>query len=122
MFWASIVMAALIALTGHESLIDAIWGAVVAAGPLLVLVAFSGERWMGWGDVWMAVPIGLILGLEKSILWLYFGFLGGAIVGLLLMALRVKKRQDPVPFVPFLFVSFLVVYIWGERIIGWYLR
>jgi len=47
--------------------------------------------------------------------------LGGAVVALVLVALRRKKFGQTIPFAPFLVLGFLVALFWGEQILNWYL-
>jgi len=87
---------------------------------LLNLVYSKG---MGMGDVKLSFSLGLYLG------WLGWGevFLGGflsfvlgAVVGLGLMALRLRSSKDAVPFGPFLAAGTIIAVLWGEPIIRWY--
>jgi leader peptidase (prepilin peptidase)/N-methyltransferase len=45
--------------------------------------------------------------------------LGGA-VSILLMALKIKKRKEKIPFGPFIAIASLITILFGERIWEWY--
>ena len=63
---------------------------------------------MGFGDVRLAFILGLFLGwldpypYGHVFLGLFLGFALGSVVGLALMALRLRTRKDHIPFGPFL--------------------
>lgn len=96
--------------------------AVVAGGGFYLLAAVSKGRWMGGGDIKLAFAMGLILGLRKLGVALFVGFDSAALVGLALLATRVKKRSEYIPFGPFLVVGTIVAMLYGQAIIDWYLK
>lgn len=105
------------------SLRHALLGAVVAGAGLLVINLIS-PRGMGMGDVKLAVVLGLFLGwldLAHVVLGLFLGFLLGALGGVLLIALRLRKRSDHVPFAPFLAGGAVVATLAGNAFLDWYL-
>jgi leader peptidase (prepilin peptidase)/N-methyltransferase len=80
-------------------------------------------RAMGYGDVKLAFVLGLYLGylgLGELILGLFLGFLYGAVVGVLLIVLKLRTRKDHVPFGPFLAAGTMTAILVGEAIIDWY--
>ncbi len=76
---------------------------------------------MGFGDVKLAILMGLILGWPNILLGLFLGFLFGAIIGIGLIIFRRKKMKSEIPFGPFLAGGTLVALLWGEEIINYYL-
>lgn len=81
---------------------------------------FSKGLAMGFGDVKLAIFLGLALGYPKSIVAVFLGFIFGAIIGLLLVAMKKKGLKSEIPFGPFLIVGAIVSMFWGEIIINWY--
>ena len=76
---------------------------------------------MGWGDVKLAAMIGMIVGFPLVIIALFIAIvLGGLIAGILLVS-RIKKRQEAIPFGPFLAVATIITLLWGEVFLMWYL-
>lgn len=122
LFLTSFISGVLAAISSNQAFSSTIYGVLVAAGPLALLVFFSREKWMGWGDVFIAIPIGVILGFPLGLTWLYLSFILGGAIGLVLLSLKIKGRKDPVPFIPILFISFLIVYLWGNQIVDWYMH
>lgn len=94
---------------------------MVAAGAFFFLLWFTTKgRGMGFGDVKLAFPLGLLLGWPQVLVWIFFSFLIGALVGIgLLISKRVKLKQA-VPFGPFLIAGTLVSLIWGDQLFSWY--
>jgi len=85
-----------------------------------LLVAVSKEKWMGMGDAQLAILLGLLLGWPKILLGLMLAFALGAIIGLILIALKKKKMQSQIPFAPFLIVGTLIALVFYTPIMDWY--
>lgn len=109
----------------YVSFINSALGIVVGGGIILVIglagsVIFKKEA-MGGGDVKLAAMIGAFLGWRYIIISLFFGFFLGALTGIFLIMTKVKKREDVIPFGPFIVLGSLITLLWGEKIISWYL-
>jgi len=87
-------------------------GGVMAAGFFLALVLITKGKGMGLGDVKLAGLMGLLLGWKQLVFSLYFAFLTGALIGVILILLKKKKLKDPVPFGPFLIAGTLLAMLW----------
>lgn len=85
-----------------------------------LMVSASKEKWMGMGDAYLVILLGLVLGWPNILLSLMLAFSTGAIFGLLLIALKKKKLSSQIPFAPFLILGTLIAIFWSESIIGWY--
>lgn len=89
---------------------------------LIVLVYPAG---MGGGDVKLAPLVGAVLGFigwGAVAVGAFAGFLIGAVVGLLLIAVKKAGRKTGLPFGPSMLVGAWVGIIWGEAMWGGYLR
>jgi leader peptidase (prepilin peptidase)/N-methyltransferase len=96
-------------------------GAFVA---FMLLHLFS-PRAMGFGDVKLSFVLGLALGwlgVGETALGLFLGFIYGAVIGLLLLASKVRSRKDHIPFGPFMAAGALTAVLVGEVILDWYSR
>jgi leader peptidase (prepilin peptidase) / N-methyltransferase len=102
-----------------DTLRGALVGAGVLGGGLLVLHLIS-PRMLGFGDVRLATVAGLVVGwlawtpehpvlgpMENAIDAALFGGFIGALVGIVLLAMR--RRNDPFPFGPSLAVGAALV-------------
>ncbi|MEA3273187.1 MAG: prepilin peptidase [Patescibacteria group bacterium] len=97
-------------------------GALIASGFFFCLVYFSKEKWMGWGDVKLAVFMGLVLGFPTILIGLFIAYLTGAVVGVSLLAFKKKKMKSEIPFGPFLCLGTYIALLFGRQIIVWYLK
>jgi prepilin signal peptidase PulO-like enzyme (type II secretory pathway) len=88
----------------------------------LAIILISHETWMGFGDFKLSILMGLILGWPKILVALFFAFLSGAIVGLILILLKRKTMKSQIPFAPFLVSGTFFAMFFGEKIIDWYLN
>ena len=97
------------------------YGLAVGLGFFGFLVLASREKWMGWGDVLLGGVVGLLLGYPNILVGLFLAFMFGSIFSLVLMALKIKKMKDAIPFGPFLVLGGMIALFAGKWIIGWYL-
>lgn len=82
------------------------------AGPLLGISLVSGGRWMGWGDGFLELSLGWLLGITMGLTALLIAFWAGAAVGIALL-LTSKNRytmKSEVPFAPFLIAGCAIAY------------
>ena len=96
-------------------------GAIGFVGLLAVNLVYP--RGMGMGDVKLALVLGLFLGwlgLDHVALGMFLGFFLGAVIGILLIALRIRTRKQHVPFAPFLAAGTVIAVLFGEPILRWY--
>jgi leader peptidase (prepilin peptidase)/N-methyltransferase len=77
---------------------------------------------MGFGDFKLSILMGLTLGWPKILVALFFAFLSGAIVGLILILLERKTMKSQIPFAPFLVSGTFFAMFFGEKIVDWYLN
>ncbi|OWR27557.1 prepilin peptidase [Saccharibacillus sp. O23] len=90
-------------------------------GGLILLVGILSKGGMGMGDVKLFALCGLALGIGPAVLAFMLACALGTIFGLLLIALKVVQRKQPIPFGPWLALGTLIAYLYGTQIIGGYL-
>ncbi len=100
-------------------IVQAAIGGGIGLGLLLAIVLIS-RGGMGWGDVKMAILIGIVTGYLILVALLMSVILGGLVAGSLLL-LKIKKRKESIPFGPFLSLATIVTLLWGSNILNWYL-
>jgi len=87
-------------------------GGLVGLGVFVFIRAFSQvlfrREGMGLGDVKLAGAIGAMLGPGLALLSFGVAVAAGAVLGLALLALRVRRRMEYLPFGPFLAAASLV--------------
>ncbi len=93
---------------------------LIASGFFLFIYLVSKGQWMGFGDVKLAILLGLVLGFPNILVGLFLAFFLGAIIGLILISFNKKGLKSEVPFAPFLIAGTFLAMIFGSQIIDWY--
>jgi leader peptidase (prepilin peptidase)/N-methyltransferase len=96
-------------------------GGIAAAAGFLLLIAVISNGGMGGGDVKLAGMVGLYLGWPLASLALFLSLVTGGLAGVYLLVSGRKKRQDPLPFAPFIAIGGLLALFFGEKMLHWYL-
>lgn len=99
----------------------ALIGSGVVGGFFLILVLLSRETWMGWGDAKLGFLLGLAIGWPLCLPLLFIAFVGGSVVTLLLLGLKLKGLKDTVPFGTMLTAAAIITLFAGPRVVEWYL-
>src|SRR3989339_1192923 len=98
-----------------------VMGAGVLGGFFLAQYAISKGRWIGAGDIRMGFLMGFMLGFSHAIAALFLAYLGGALFGVALIALKRADGKTPIPFGSFLAVATETVLLFGNQLVDWYL-
>lgn len=104
-----------------EAFVHSLHGALLGAGAIALMGAvgeylFRKEA-MGQGDVKLMALLGAVLGWERILLTFFLAPVLGSLVGL---PLRVLRKQELIPYGPFLSVAAVVAWWWGGALIGRY--
>ena len=95
---------------------------MVAGGGIFLLITligglFYGKEAMGFGDVKLMGALGLFFGLSNIIIITLVSFLIGAILSIVLLATKIKKSNEYIPFGPFIVIAtFISIYVPFEQI------
>lgn len=92
------------------------WGNLLGVIIIGGIWAVSKGRAMGFGDVEIALVMGLALGWPKIIFALWVAFVAGAIVGLMMMARKQAKAKSVIAFGPFLIFGYWLAYLFGNYV------
>ena len=124
---------------GEPSLFASPWaaliGACAGAGAITIIgwlaeVIMKREA-MGFGDTTLMAMVGAALGPERSLLTIIMGALVGSVVFVLIVGPIVRWRNrgstaafafPDVPFGVFLAPAAMLVLLWGDSLIAWYLQ
>src|SRR3989339_71779 len=98
------------------------YAVLIGVGFFFFIWLVSQGKWMGFGDVKLAILLGLILGFPNILVGLFLSFFFGAIIGIMLMILEKKNSKSEIPFGPFLIFGTFLAMFWGEKIVTWYLN
>lgn len=96
---------------------------IAGAGGFMViaLIIFLSRGGMGWGDAWILLLMGMVLGPVMTVLAFFVTSIIGGITGILLLLLKKKGGKEAVPFGPFLISGFFVALLGGQELIRIYL-
>lgn len=114
--WAAISPTSL-----HDAVLGAAVGYLFLWGVYWAFKLLTGKEGMGYGDFKLFAALGALLGWQQLPLVLLLSSLVGAVVGLLLLSSGLVKRDQGIPFGPYLAGAGIIALLWGEQIIDWYL-
>jgi leader peptidase (prepilin peptidase)/N-methyltransferase len=107
------------------SLSDAVIGAAVGYMSLFsvfwLFKLLTGKEGMGYGDFKLFALFGAWLGWQLLPILILMASVVGAIIGISLMLFKNHKREQAIPFGPYLAIAGWVTLLWGEGIWSWYL-
>jgi leader peptidase (prepilin peptidase) / N-methyltransferase len=98
--------------------------AMVAAGsaiPFFAIWYFSQGKWMGFGDVKLALLLGVIFGWPQVVVAIMAGVLLGGIASVFLLIFGGKHLKSQIPFGTFLSLGAALTLFYGQGILHWYL-
>ncbi|HSX32245.1 MAG TPA: prepilin peptidase [Candidatus Saccharimonadales bacterium] len=101
----------------------AVLAAAILTGTFLLLFEISKGKWIGFGDVKLAIALGLLAGTPlKALLLLLVASGIGTIVALPMVLKGKAGRKTKLPFGPLLIAGTIVTVLWGQTIADWYLN
>jgi leader peptidase (prepilin peptidase)/N-methyltransferase len=104
--------------------LNSLLGILIGGGILWLLAWVSpylfGKEGMVGGDIKLLAMIGAFLGWKPALMTIMVGSFLGSLVGVTLIAVQVIKREDYIPFGPFLVCGALVALFFGQFILDWY--
>ncbi|QBG36795.1 prepilin peptidase [Litorilituus sediminis] len=104
---------------------DAVIGA--AAGYMSLFSVFwlfkllTGKEGMGFGDFKLLAVFGAWAGWQLLPLLILMASVVGAIIGIALMVFNNHKKEQAIPFGPYIAIAGWITILWGESIWSWYL-
>lgn len=97
---------------------DLILGGAIGFAIIGAIVFFT--KGMGTGDIEIAAICGLFLGIKGILLGLFLAIIFGGGVGIIVLALKLKKAKERMPFGPFIAIGNLISMLWGVEILKFY--
>ena len=130
LMWAGLVAAVALGPVAGAALPVSVRDAVIgaAAGYLslwLVFHAFklvTGKEGMGYGDFKLFAALGAWLGWKLLPLVIILSAATGAVLGILMIALRGRDHSAPMPFGPYLAAAGWIAMMYGDALVNGYLR
>ena len=96
--------------------LNSLYGALMSGFIIFLFNYFSKGKAMGFGDVELALVLGFWLKLKFSLIFILIAFILGGIYGAIILVLKFANLKDKIAFVPFMTISSLIVYFWGDII------
>ncbi|HGG0415519.1 TPA: A24 family peptidase [Clostridium sporogenes] len=75
---------------------------------------------MGSGDLDIYIVVSLFLGFKITALTIFFSFVFGALIGILLIVSKRKSRKDYIPFGPFIAIASIFSILFGDKVFLFY--
>lgn len=130
LMWSGLLASVLLGAGEHAAFPVAPATAIIgaAAGYLslwLVFHAFklvTGKEGMGYGDFKLFAALGAWLGWKALPLIILLSAATGAVIGIAMILIKGRDRSQPMPFGPYLAAAGWLAMMYGESIIGSYMR
>ena len=97
-----------------------IFGGIIGGAWFLIQFILSKGKWVGGGDIRIGILLGVLVGYP--LIWLALGisYVGGSLIALVLIILRMKTLKSRLPFATLLLPSGFIIWLWGSQIWQWY--
>lgn len=106
------------------TVVDSFVGILVGGGLLWFLAWISpyvfGKEGMGGGDIKLMAMVGAFVGWQPVLLAIMIGSFLGSVVGVGLIAAGVMRREQYIPFGPFLAVGSILALLFHQPLLEWY--
>ena len=115
MFEIGIILMFLAGIFNVNIAIDMFLGMLAGAGIFLLITLIggliAGKEAMGFGDVKLMGALGIFFGLPNIIMITLMSFLIGAVLSILLLATKIRKTDEYIPFGPFIVIAAFIAMI-----------
>ena len=115
MFEIGIILMFLAGIFNANIAIDMFFGMLAGSGIFLLITLIggliAGKEAMGFGDVKLMGALGIFFGLPNTIMITLISFLIGAILSVILLATKIRKTDEYIPFGPFIVIASFIVMV-----------
>ena len=115
MFEIGIILMFLAGIFNANIAIDMFFGMLTGAGIFLLITLIggliAGKEAMGFGDVKLMGALGIFFGLSNIIVITLMSFLIGAVLSIILLATKIKKTDEYIPFGPFIVIATFIAMV-----------
>ncbi|MFW5720175.1 MAG: prepilin peptidase [Candidatus Dojkabacteria bacterium] len=105
---------------GADSFVALITASVLGTFFFLAQFIVTRGKGIGFGDVYLGLLMGLMLGWPSLLYAILIAYVGGSTIALSLVALRVISRKSPVPLGVFLVPALVITFIWEKDIVEFF--
>lgn len=85
------------------------YAAIILGSIFLLIVLISKEKALGQGDVRIAIIVGLLIGYNNILVWVYITVFSALFYSLIVLKEKKKIKGTHIPFVPFMILGVLIV-------------
>jgi len=104
----TLVIGVLFSFIDNISFMSGVVGMVLGGGVILILALVPGV--LGGGDIKLMFVLGIFLGAKGVLYALLLAFVIASIISIFLLASKIKKRKDYIPFGPFLAIGSFIAF------------
>ncbi len=116
-----VMVAAIISKNPWQIIQGALIGVVCSAGLFYGLYQLSNGKWIGGGDIKLAVILGMLLGgPANTLLMIFVASAMGSVMSIPFILLKRVNQNTRIPFGPFLIIATVIVYLFGADLLYWY--
>lgn len=110
------IMGLAISMGSSQILIEGVGPIILSVMPggILLIISKMTNQSIGIGDGVVAIVVGMLLGIEKTVMALLGGFMISGVVSIILLMFRKAEKGYELPFVPMLSVAVLLV-VWESK-------
>ena len=122
--WLGIICSLLFGLftNTYSSLLGVIFGYGILWTVFKLFKFVTGKEGMGYGDFKLLALFGAWLGWEMLPFIILASSIAGAVIGILLIIFLSRDKNLPIPFGPYIAIAGWVALVWGNTLVGSYLR
>ena len=109
-------------ISSKHALVGAIIGYLSLWSVWWLFKQLTGKEGMGHGDFKLLAAMGAWFGLNGILPTILLSSLVGAIIGSIWLYAKGRDRATPIPFGPYLAIAGWITFLWGDHLVGAYLR
>lgn len=106
----------------RSAIIGAVAGYLSLWSVYQVFRLLTSKEGMGYGDFKLLAALGAWMGWKMLLPIILLSALAGSVIGIANIALRGRDRDLPIPFGPYLAIAGWIALLWGDTLVGSYLR
>lgn len=108
----TIFMGVFLVISNHKNEWQLYLGGALIGGFFMILAKITRES-IGIGDGILLIATGINLGIYANILLIMTGFMLAFVWAIILLCFKNAKRKTMIPFVPFLLISYIIIFTYG---------
>ncbi len=123
LIWAGIILSmyGVFSIDIISSIYGAIFGYLSLWSVYYGFKILTGKEGMGYGDFKLLAALGAWMGWKMLPVIILFSSLVGAVVGITMVIVLGRDKNAPIPFGPYLAAAGFIAFLWGDKILTYYL-